>query len=606
MFCGHFLTLTASYVRLIAGGTIWCKCYGVVARVYCVWWHHKHRCIQICHLFPLPPSPSMPPAPPPPRTQALLGTIAAMYAVAASWTPPPPPLPAAVDKSSPLAVNGDGRDFGLNAGGAEGQGKPGQWGQTTSREGAVEVGPEQCTERQSRGYRSARPEPRTLNDHGDRHGTRATPPLDSRRDSNQPPSIGKNDVHKSQQALHHGATTTLHPVSFVPTREGNSRSSVDDMLRKRAERAERLLEVTRERLRRALEDGAANAAAAVTEANLTTDGEGAGGGGGGGKDGRFAAAWMENGGEEAKRSDDGVRRVRRRRGRGAAPEGSASPLTLRSTPTSRGRSSSSGETEEVEERTRQEDVRGGRRAEEPWSSGFSWRDRGHKKKYYSSDGATAASAEQRRRRRQLGGATDPEERRGERRGNHSQRRRRHSSMSVRRAAPVLHEDDDGGFDEPGTRRGRGSGDGEDEMRGSNTTRSLRPGRRRRRRVVELRASDLARMREVVARLRIATFQLEAERAGRLDSTLPVTVEEGARAFPPSAVAEGARGVAGEAEADALVRENASLRRKLRGLVALEELEGRAIKKGLLPLTGGGEPGAEFFPRDADASGDQHS
>lgn len=564
-------------------------------------------------LCPYPRSRTSLHAPPPPRTQALLGTIAAMYAVAASWTPPPPPLPAAADNCSPLVVNGDGRDVGLNAGGAEGEGKPGQCGQTTSREGAVAVGPEQCTERQSRGYRSTRPEPRTLSNHGNRHGTRATPPLDNRRDSNQPLSIGKNDVHKPQQALHHGATTTLHPVSFVPTREGNSSSSVDDMLRRRADRAERMLEVTRERLRRALEDGAANAAAAVTEANLTTDGEGAGGGGkgGGGKGGRFAAAWMESGGEEAKRSDDGGRRVRRGRGRGISPEGLASPLTLRSTPTGRGRSSSSGESEEVEEHTKQEDVRRGRRAEEPWSSGSSWRDRGHMKKYYSSDGATAASAEQRRRRRQLGEATDPEERRGQRRGNHSQRRRRHSSMSARRAAPARHEDDDGGFDEPGTRRGRGIGGdgsgGEDDMRGSNATKSLRPGRwRQRRRVVELRASDLARMREVVARLRIATFQLEAERAGRLDSTLPVTVEEGARAIPPSAVAAGARGVAGEAEADALVRENASLRRKLCGLVALEELEGRAVKKGLLPLTGGGEPGAEFFPGDADAGGDQHS
>lgn len=142
------------------------------------------------------------------------------------------------------------------------------------------------------------------------------------------------------------------------------------------------------------------------------------------------------------------------------------------------------------------------------------------------------------------------------------------------------------------------------MCGSNATKSLRPGRRRRR-VVELRASDLARMREVVARLRIATFQLEAERAGRLDSTLPVTAEEGAPACPPSVVAAGARGVAGEAEADALVRENATLRRKLCGLVALEELEGRAVQKGLLPLTGGGEPGAEFFPRDLNASGDEH-
>lgn len=45
--------------------------------------------------------------------------------------------------------------------------------------------------------------------------------------------------------------------------------------------------------------------------------------------------------------------------------------------------------------------------------------------------------------------------------------------------------------------------------------------------------------------------------------------------------------AAEAEAAALIRENTSLRRKLNGLVALEELEGRAVRRGLLPLTGGG-------------------
>lgn len=597
------------------------------------------RYIQTWHFilpysFPLPshPPPSLPPSLTRTHTQALLGTIAALYAVATSCIPPPPLLPAAAaDKASPPTGGGDGHDLGLNAGRGEGAGELGQCGQPTSRkDGDVGgVAPEQCAERQSRDHRNARPEPRTLDDHGDRRGTRATPlPLDGRRDS-QSPSVS-NDVHKFQQELHHRDSTTLlpRPVNFVSTRESNSAAAEDEMLRKRAERAERMLEVTRERLYRALKDGAANAAAAtaaaaVTEANPTVDGKG---GGRGGDGGRLAAASKESSDEEAKGSGDGGRRIRRRRGRGSAGEGLASPTTIRrSTPTSRGRSSSSGETEEVEERARQEDLRRSRRVvEEPWSSsGLSWRDRdqGHEnKKYYSSDGATATtSAEQRRRGRQLGEAAGSEGRRAEQehRGHHGQRRRRHSSMSARRAAPAS-RDDDGRFDEHATRRGGeggggGGGDcsgGEEEMRGSNAKKRLRPGRRRGR-VVELRASDLARMREVVARLRIATFQLEAERAGRLDGAVPVSTEEGGRGrgrVPPApVVAPGARGVAGEAEADALVRENTSLRRKLCGLVALEELEGRAVQKGLLPLTGGGEPGEEYFQCTADdVGGDQHT
>lgn len=157
---------------------------------------------------------------------------------------------------------------------------------------------------------------------------------------------------------------------------------------------------------------------------------------------------------------------------------------------------------------------------------------------------------------------------------------------------------------------------------------------------ELRASDLARMRQVVARLRVATRELEAERAGRADDaqeaqaraaaggvaeetavaarkeaallTRPACSstaaalqdkrcfrQRPARVTAPGMGQDGGGGVAvavaeNEEEAAVLLRENASLRRRLFGLAAVEQLETRAAREGLLPLTGGRDPGGEMF------------
>lgn len=224
-------------------------------------------------------------------------------------------------------------------------------------------------------------------------------------------------------------------------------------------------------------------------------------------------------------------------------------------------------------------------------------------------------------------------------GGRKQRRRRrrwHSSSALNRHGAPGEENvrrNRGGREGGG---GGGHGRGR-RCRGGQGAITREDEQRPRQEKQELRASDLARMREVVARLRFATRELEAERADRVGAQVALArvttaaggaeeeaVEETDPLFTRRPVGDAstaaavlqderacsqrpARGMApgvgrgggiavveSEDEAAALLRENASLRRRLFGLAAVEELETRAVREGLLPLTGGGAPGADLF------------
>lgn len=226
-------------------------------------------------------------------------------------------------------------------------------------------------------------------------------------------------------------------------------------------------------------------------------------------------------------------------------------------------------------------------------------------------------------------------------GDRRQRRRRHRRRSHEMLKPpseqigtdtssdvvnVAHElqsyDRDGGGNDSLEEERR------EECRETRKVRSQRKHQQQPRQKHQLRASDLTRMREVVSRLRIATAQLEAERAdraGRVDAVgdrrdsevqvnhdgrmplLPLGVAAGGGVSRAPAAVDALAGVhkrgAVDAErresvsAAALLKENATLRRRLCGLMALEELEGKAVQRGLLPLTGGGISGGDFFTSD---------
>ena len=344
-------------------------------------------------------------------------------------------------------------------------------------------------------------------------------------------------------------------------------------LRDRAERAERMLETTRGRLCRALEDGASNAAAAAaattTAATAADHVEDDGDDYGDNSDdsGKYVAS------DSRYREDESVltsRRGSRRRHRERSAERLASIAAATAA-------------KPIFRRSNSVDGSGVEKHDSPTrkfaSSSDIWDGQGH---YHTDD---AGERLRRPAREQIGQRVRKEHR----------RRRRHSSSRCTSSSEARPEKRGQGGKREGIGLERKAGGGE-------------PKRRRSKRRQQLRASDLTRMREVIARLRITTAELEAERAHRLDVPSAGVMEREAH-FPSvnavyasgddSILARQAGGDGGGpseegAEAAVLQRENANLRRKLFGLMALEELEGRAVEKGLLPLTGGGVSGADFF------------
>lgn len=394
-------------------------------------------------------------------------------------------------------------------------------------------------------------------------------------------------------------------------------------LRKRADRAERMLEATRERLSRALEDGASNAAAgatAVTAASASVAAVAADSVGGDSAEGKGDACASRDGRERRSSTFSNRRRIPL----SGELEGGDGPMgrsrqhyhrRSRSTATRR-RKNRNGDDE-----TMQSVQSGRRQPNSDTDSSSQLVSASSLGGYFSSDGVERGEWNLRSKRPLRLSS------RGERGDDFDARRSRTASAAPdhRRTQPqrFSSEDDRAGAD------GRGAGPS-DRRRGRGRT--------------ELRASDLARMREVVAQLRIATAQLEAERCRRPASApeqyrivgkgsgyrgreegqewerhLPPLAGAGTercRTTSPRGVHCGGRGsavrtessvagtdgvcggrAAAEAEAAALMRENASLRKKLNGLVALEKLEGRAVRRGLLPLSGGGGilPEGDLFP-----------
>lgn len=378
-------------------------------------------------------------------------------------------------------------------------------------------------------------------------------------------------------------SAALDAVEFAT--EGNAG------LRKRADTAERMLEATKERLCRSLEGGAAHSAAAVAPAATVAAPAGARGAArdrgtsrGGAIPRRLSNEALSGSKSESKDND------RRHRTRTAVYVAAASTsLSRESTNTT---------------------------SDDAHSAEFLVG-------YYSSD-AGERRVQQRGRRRRPGVIGTEEDCSQPKELQRPRQRRTSSSVSAPRLKRLQHthdydDDDDGDGDVWGRR-------GDPRRRGV------------RRQRTQLRPNDLARMREVVARLRVATLELEAERVRRFvpgmqggDRTggqLPCTSNPvatatvgfnnlGGATYPgvggrwvggdagAAPKRDGGRVVSGEdlcerrataeAEASSLLRENASLRKKLRGLVALEELEGRAVRSGLLPLTGGGIGGGDLFP-----------
>lgn len=443
---------------------------------------------------------------------------------------------------------------------------PRQAGKATGGQGGEPVADHAATQRP--GFNS-RPQPRFLDDgsYGENRSApsgRHNPPLDL---------DGKGEAGSSTATAFQAQAINLASKEYAE-------------LRDRAERAERMLETTRGRLCRALEDGASNAAAAAAatttaaaaaanEVNATAaaaadhveDDGGDYGDDSGDSDIDVAS-------DRRYREDGSVstsRRGLRRRYRGRSTERVAPTTAATAVKTAYGRSSSV-------------DGSGVEKRNSPTrnyaSSSDIWDGQGH---YHTDDGG------ERRRRRPA------REQTGQRGKEEHQRRRRHSSSRCTSSSEARPEERGRGGKRGGSGGKRKDGGGE-------------PKRRRSKRRQQLRAGDLARMREVIARLRITTAELEAERAHRLDSPAVGVVERGAQQLPSddavyasggadSSVARQAGAEEGggpSAEAVELQQENASLRRKLFGLMALEELEGRAVEKGLLPLTGGGVSGGDFF------------
>lgn len=403
------------------------------------------------------------------------------------------------------------------------------------------------------------------------------------------------------------------PLSIATATHAQENAS----LRKRADKAERLLEATRDRLSSALEDGALSAAtttaAAVAAAVAAASGNAA------------AAAATEY--DDSSNHHSNTRKARGRSIEEVTPAVLHPDAGMGRRHLNRRRSATT--TARYGMRRRDGDGVISDQHGRSLSCGTESSDlRCHVGGYHSSDGGVER---QRTRRSELGADSRVRKYEG------SRGRRRPSSAT--------------GVKTSRQRQGRSDADGQ-----AGGGRQIE---RQERGQAELRASELARMREDVGKLRTATGQLEAKRARR--SSRPMAqaqggggVQRGGRGhlFQPGgvvgvdmagAVAAGEGGFRGglrvssaqrapegrswsdqnvydygggrvsatvgggsmvcdgraaaEAEAAVLMRANASLRKKLNGLVALEELEGRAIRRGLLPLTGqeGLLPGGDFFP-----------
>lgn len=286
-------------------------------------------------------------------------------------------------------------------------------------------------------------------------------------------------------------------------------------LRKRAERAEQELEETRQRLQRTLEGGAAGQANVDTAVNRAEECNG-----GVGHDETLSSPSLQRGRNYSRRRRSAHRSV-------PAAMGTKARISSRNAKNKRCRNvpedSSSSDSIERQRRYSSDDNREG------------------------SLGRQAQSVQDYK--------SNEHDRHKSRRS-----RRRHSIAPESRST--------GGGAKVDTR--------EDPGKGKEEVDSHPRGRKERRGRVELRASDLRRMREVIARLKITTALLHAERAKRAHAH--VGDEEG--------------------NSEALVQENAILRRKLYGLMRLEELEGRAMEKNLLPLTAGELSSGDLFPREA--------
>ncbi|CBJ32614.1 expressed unknown protein [Ectocarpus siliculosus] len=495
--------------------------------------------------------------------EAMLGTIAALYAVAASWLPPPS-LPPTAESSDHNNNHDDDEQTGTSPAAFPGWPEATATVEPTPRAAMRElrqpdgssspslaapplpaqaqpaaaapaVGPQQ---EWSRRFGSSRPEPRLLDeDNGDRDSRRSPTAFGGEQQQQPPPpedafsGEGRRDEAGDKRRSGSGGGGS-GDGKIVSSNSGNEASlaihraaEANVELRERAERAERMLATTR-----------------------------------------------------TKRGDDsGWRGGGRPRGRGrteARKEGAPGWRQRTSPPP---------------------------RSNVPASSSDTWEGESH---YHSDDTGD---------RRQLvrdEEAQSPEVAGRQQGDRQRRRRRRHSSSAAGTSSRVKWhgtQEEEGGGVGFGTRRSRV---------------------RRRQQQQQLRASDVARMRQVVERLRVATYELEAERAGRADA--PARAGEGAEAsLPPPAkrssgvvhergvtqqppptmppnvagrdggipMAAAAAAAEREQEAAALVRENANLRRRLFGLVMLEELEGRAVREGLLPLTGGGGVAEDMFPSD---------
>ncbi|CAN0197175.1 unnamed protein product [Ectocarpus sp. 4 AP-2014] len=554
--------------------------------------------------------------------EAMLGTIAALYAVAASWLPPPP-LPPTAESSDHNNNNDDEERTGTSP--AAFPGRPeatgtveptpraamrelGQPGGSPSPSLAAPPAPAQAQpavappavgpqQECSRRFGSSRPEPRLLDeDKGDRDSRRSPTAFSGEQQQPPPPrdtfsGEGRRDEAGDKRRSSSGGGGS-GDGRMMSSNSGNEASlamhraaETNVELRERAERAERMLATTRTRLCRALEEGGGGATAATSDQSLSNGSSfGSASGSSASSSKASSKASSSSGGNDCsvlgarKRGNDyGWRGGGRPRGRGrteeAKREGAPGWRQRTSPPPTSNAPASSSDTLEGESHYHSDDT------------GDRWQ-------------------------RVRDEAAQPPEVAGRQQDDRQRRRRRRRSLSAAGTTSRVKwhgtQEEEGGGVGFGTRRSRV---------------------RRQPQQQQLRASDVVRMRQVVERLRVATYELEAERAGRAD--IPARVGEGAEASlpPPATRNSGAvheRGgtqqppptmspnVAGrgggipvaaavaaerEQEAAALVRENANLRRRLFGLVMLEELEGRAVREGLLPLTGGGGVAEDMFPSD---------
>eukprot|EP00752_Nemacystus_decipiens_P010523 g9371.t1 len=227
--------------------------------------------------------------------EAILGTIAALYAVAASWLPlPPPPLPAKPSGIAPPTTttrDGDVHTTDANAP-APAESRP--LSTSSTRVHQLSAGSSSAAaeaHEPSRRYHSSRPEPRLLVEDSGQTSRRL--PGAFRRDGHpvQVEDVLDSALQERRSSRGKDGGNSSSNSAAEAFRAINRAAEENTQLRERAERAERMLETTRGRLCRALEDGVASGAAA--EANAAPNHAGvdrshkrfnssSGGGGGGG------------------------------------------------------------------------------------------------------------------------------------------------------------------------------------------------------------------------------------------------------------------------------------------------------------------------------------